>query len=157
GTFLNQMLNALHLITGQICRPGATPLSLTGQANACGGVRDTGALAHALPGGRLVANPAHRAEMERLWKVQPGTISAKIGLIAVRLFQAVEEGKVKGVLVMCTNPAQSLPDAERYRKAMATMSKRGGLLVVADAFEETETVKLADVILPAALWIEKEG
>ena len=57
GVFLNSMLNALHLVTGQIGRPGATPFSLTGQPNACGGVRDTGALSHLLPGGRLVANP----------------------------------------------------------------------------------------------------
>jgi nitrate reductase NapA len=157
GTYLNQMLSGLHLLTGQICRPGATPLSLTGQANACGGVRDTGSLSHALPGGRFVANPKHRAEMEKLWNVPAGRIAPKRGYHAVELFQAVEKGDVKGLLVMCTNPAQSLPSVERYRKAMATMHERGGLLVVAEVFEDSETAKLADVLLPAALWAEKEG
>jgi nitrate reductase NapA len=152
GTALNQMLSGLHLITGQICRPGATPLSLTGQCNACGGARDTGALAHALPGGRVVANPEHRREVEKLWGVPEGTISPNPGLAAVDLFRAMEADKVKAALIMCTNPAQSLPNAARYRKAMEK-----GFLVVAEAFEDSETAKLADVLLPAALWIEKEG
>jgi nitrate reductase NapA len=152
GTFLNNMLNGLHLITGQICRPGATPLSMTGQCNACGGVRDTGSLAHLLPGGRQVAREADRRAMEELWKVPPGTISAKPGYDAVSLFRAMEEGKVKAALTMCTNPAQSLPNAERYRAAM-----RKCFLVVAETFPDSETAKLASVLLPAALWIEKEG
>src|SRR5215813_14522809 len=67
GTFLNNMLNGLHLITGQICRPGATPLSMAGQSNACGGVRDTGSLAHLLPNGRFVAKEEDRRQMEELW------------------------------------------------------------------------------------------
>src|SRR5215472_12109497 len=103
GTFLNNMLNGLHLITGQFGRPGATPFSLTGQANACGGVRDTGALAHALPHGRLVTNPKHREEVETLWGLPPGTLSPKPGYDAVALFRAMEEGKVRAALVMCTN------------------------------------------------------
>merc|ERR1712000_141864 len=72
GVAMGTTMNALHLITGQINKKGATPLSLTGQANACGGVRDTGSLAHLLPHGRLVKNAEHRAEMERLWGVPPG-------------------------------------------------------------------------------------
>lgn len=152
GTAINAMLMALHLITGHVCRPGATPLSLTGQSNACGGVRDTGSLAHALPGGRLVANPKHRAEMEKLWGVPAGTLSDKVGLDAIQQFRAMEAGTLKAVLVMCTNPAQSLPAAHRYRAAMEKT-----FLVVADAFADTETGKLADVLLPAALWVEKEG
>ena len=67
GVFLNNMLNALHLITGQIGRPGATPFSFTGQTNACGGVRDTGSLSHLLPAGHIVANAQHRHEVEQLW------------------------------------------------------------------------------------------
>ncbi len=152
GTFLNNVLNALHLITGQICRPGATPFSLTGQSNACGGVRDTGSLGHTLPHGRVIANPEHRAEMEQLWGVPPGTISTKNGYDAVSLFRAMESGKVKTCLVMCTNPAQSMPSAERYRAAM-----RKCFLVVAEVVQDSETAKLADVLLPAALWVEKEG
>jgi nitrate reductase NapA len=152
GVFLNNTLNSLHLITGHICKKGATPLSLTGQSNACGGVRDTGSLAHLLPHGRLIKKEKHRREMEKLWGVPKGRINAKPGHHAVNLFRAMESGDVSTALIMCTNPAQSLPNAERYRKAMEKC-----FLVVADVFEDTETAKLADVILPAALYIEKMG
>ena len=152
GTFLNNMLSGLHLLTGQICKPGATPLSMTGQGNACGGVRDTGSLAHLLPGGRQVSRAADRREMEELWNVPPGTISPKPGHDAVGLFRAMEEGQVKAVLVMCTNPAQSLPNAGRYHQAMKQC-----FLVVAEAFPNSEMAKLASVLLPAAVWVEKEG
>ena len=143
---------AMHLLTGQIGRPGATPLSLTGQPNAGGGVRDTGTLAHALPNGRFVTDPDDRREMEDLWGVPRGRISSKPGYHAVALFEAMERGDVQCCLVMSTNPAQSLPNAERYRKAMEK-----AFLVVADAFHPTETTQFADVILPAALWAEKGG
>jgi nitrate reductase NapA len=152
GTALNAMMSALHLLTGQFGRPGATPFSVTGQPNACGGVRDTGALSHALPNGRVVANPKHREEMETIWGLPAGTISPKPGLPAVELFQALGDGRVRAALVMCTNPAQSLPNASAQR---ANMQK--GFLVVAEIFPDSETAKLADVLLPAALWIEKEG
>ena len=152
GVFLNTMLNGLHLVTGQIGRPGATPFSLTGQPNACGGVRDTGALAHALPGGRLVANPAHRQEMEQIWGVPAGTISDKPGFDAINLFRAMEDGRVKAALIMCTNPGASLPSAGRYHAAMEKC-----FTVVADVVEDSESQRHAQVVLPAALWIEKEG
>lgn len=152
GTFLNSMINGLHLVTGQIGRPGATPFSLTGQPNACGGVRDTGALSHALPGGRLVANPDHRREMENIWNVPKGTISDKPGFDAVNLFRAMEDGRVKAALIMCTNPGASLPSAARYQAAMEK-----SFIVVSDVVEDSETQRHAQVVLPAALWIEKEG
>ncbi|PYQ46537.1 MAG: nitrate reductase catalytic subunit, partial [Acidobacteria bacterium] len=152
ATFLNNMLNGLHLLTGHIGRPGATPFSLTGQPNACGGVRDTGSLAHLLPNGRQVANEKHRAEMEEIWGVPAGTISPKPGHDAVSLFRAMEDGRVKACLVMCTNPAQSMPSVDRYRAGMEKC-----FLVVAEAFPDSETAQLADVLLPAALWVEKEG
>ncbi|MDA2924128.1 nitrate reductase [Acidobacteria bacterium AH-259-L09] len=152
GTVANRLVMAMHLLTGQIGRPGATPFSLTGQPNAGGGVRDTGALAHALPNGRLVANPRDRREMEELWGLAEGQISAKSGYHTIALFEAMERGDVKCCLVMGTNPAQSLPNAERYRPAMDKT-----FLVVADAFYPTETTQFADVLLPAAMWAEKEG
>jgi len=154
GVWLNNLIMNLSLITGKIGRPGSTPFSLTGQPNACGGVRDGGALAHLLPYGRLVANPQHRAEMEKLWGLPPGKLSPNPGLSAVDLFRALDAGKVKCLYVMCTNPGQSLPNARRYRKAMASPDT---FLVVADAFHPTRTTELADVVLPAALWVEKEG
>lgn len=152
GTASNRLVNAMHLLTGHIGRPGATPFSLTGQPNACGGVRDTGTLAHALPNGRVVANPKHRTEMEDLWKVPRGRISSRVGYHTVALFDAMNRGDVKCCLVMCTNPGQTLPNVEAYRHGMEK-----AFLVVVDAFHPTETTKFADVVLPAALWVEKEG
>ncbi|MCL2177806.1 MAG: nitrate reductase [Proteobacteria bacterium] len=152
GTASNNMLSALHLLTGQICKPGATPLSMTGQPNACGGVRDCGALSHLLPHGRLAANPKHREEVEEIWGLPKGTIAPGPGKHTIAMYRAMETGEIECLLVMCTNPAQSLPAGERYRRAMEK-----GFMVVAETFEDSETAKLADVILPAALWIEKEG
>ncbi|MCP9469463.1 MAG: nitrate reductase [Nitrospira sp.] len=152
GTASNRLVCAMHLLTGQFGRPGATPFSLTGQPNACGGVRDTGSLAHALPNGRVVTNPTHRQEMEDLWNVPRGRLSAKPGLHAVALFDAMARGSVKCCLIMCTNPGQTLPDLNAYRRGMEK-----AFLVVVDAFHPTETTIVADVVLPAALWVEKEG
>ena len=152
ATASNRGVIAMHLLTGHFGRPGATPFSLTGQPNACGGVRDTGALSHALPNGRMVANPKHRDEMEDLWKVPHGRISPKPGYHTMALFQAITRGDVKCCLVMCTNPAHTLPNVMPYRKGMEDT-----FLVVADSFYPTETAKFADVFLPAAMWVEKEG
>ena len=99
GVFANNLIHNLHLLTGQICRPGATPFSLTGQPNACGGVRDTGALSHLLPAGRAIPNPKHRAEMEKLWGLPEGRISPNPGYHTVALFEALGRGDVKCMLV----------------------------------------------------------
>ncbi len=154
GVWANNLVHNLHLLTGKIGLPGSTPLSLTGQPNACGGVRDGGALSHLLPYGRLVTNERHRAEMERLWGVPAGTLAPRPGLHALRLFQALDEGKLKCLYVMCTNPGQSLPNVNRYRRAMR---REGAFVVTSEAYHPTRTSELADVVLPAALWAEKEG
>jgi nitrate reductase NapA len=90
--------------------------------------------------------------MEQIWGVPAGTISPKPGYDTVSLFRAMEEGRVKAALVMCTNPAQSMPAADRYRAAMDKC-----FLVVSEAFADSETAQYADVLLPAATWVEKEG
>lgn len=152
GTASNRLVMAMHLLTGQIGRPGATPFSLTGQPNAGGGIRDTGALAHALPTGRVVANPEHRREMEEIWNVPEGRISPNPGYHTMALFQAMHAGDVDCTLIMSTNPIHSLPNILPYREAMERT-----FVVVADAFHPTETTKYADVVLPAAMWVEKSG
>jgi len=152
GTASNRLVMAMHLLTGQIGRPGATPFSLTGQPNAGGGVRDTGALAHALPNGRAVAKAKDRREMEKLWNVPEGTISSEPGHHALSLFRAMHSGDVNCTLIMATNPMQTLPNLKPYREAMER-----AFVVVADAFHPTETTKYADVVLPAAMWVEKSG
>ncbi len=152
GTFLNNTLHNLHLMTGQICRPGATPFSLTGQGNACGGVRDTGTLSHLLPAGRLIKKPEHRAIVEKLWKVPPGTISPKPGHHAMELFKAMGDGRVGCALIMATNPMQTLPNLKAFREKV-----KDCFICVAEPFSDARTLSIADVVLPSALWIEKEG
>ncbi len=154
GTLKNRALINLCLACGQIGRGGTGPLSLTGQPNAMGG-RETGGLAHLLPGYRRVEDAADRAEMTRLWGLDESAagISPRPGLPATELFEAVGEGRVKAVWVVATNPAVSLPDSGQVREAL----ERAELLVVQDAHHPTETSALADAVLPAAAWPEKQG
>ncbi|MDP6539447.1 MAG: nitrate reductase [Planctomycetota bacterium] len=152
GVWANNLVHNLHLLTGQIGKPGATPFSLTGQPNACGGVRDTGSLCHILPYGRVVKNPAHRAEMEALWGSEEGRIKPAPGLHTVAMFNALGQGDIKAMFVLTTNPAHSMPNLNAHRRAMANAP----FLCVIDAFE-TQTTRLADVVLPAAMWTEKAG
>ncbi len=152
GVWANNLLHNLHLITGQIGRPGATPLSLTGQPNACGGVRDVGALSHLLPGGRVIENPAHRKEMEELWKLEPGTINEKNGRHTIALFEGMASGDVKSVFIHCTNPAHTLPHLNKHTKGLQT-----AFVAMTECFMGAETIKYADVLFPAAFWCETEG
>jgi len=154
GVWANNLVHNLHLLTGQICRPGATSFSLTGQPNACGGVRDTGLLSHLLPYGRLIANEGHRDEMEQFWGVPKGRIQPKPGPTAVDIFRSFNKGEIKAMWVACTNPGQSLPNLAPYRKGMESTDT---FLVVSEAYHPTRTSELADLVLPAALWVEKEG
>jgi len=154
GVWVNNMVHNLHLLTGQINRPGATTFSLTGQPNACGGVRDTGLLSHLLPYGRAVANDKDREEMEKFWGVPAGRIQPKPGPTAVEMFRALGEGKITSMWIACTNPGQSLPNVDAYRKAMESNNT---FLVVSEAYHPTRTSELADLVLPAALWVEKDG
>jgi len=162
GVWTNNMAHQWHLITGNIGKPGATPFSITGQPNACGGVRDTGSLSHILPYGRVVKKEEHRKQMEELWGAKPGTIQPKPGFHTVAMFEALGQGKVKAILILTTNPGHSLPNLHKYRYAMEGKDENGNPLpekpfvVVLDAYP-TRTTELADVVLPAAMWSEKEG
>jgi len=151
GTHKNRALINLCLASGQIGKPGAGPLSLTGQPNAMGG-RETGGLSGLLPGYRQIDSAADRAAVEEHWGV-PGAISPQPGLPAVDLFDALEAGRVKAVWVVATNPVVSMPDASRARAAL----ERAELVVVQDAYHPTETSALAHAVLPAAAWPEKAG
>ena len=156
GVFANNLMHNLHLLTGQIGKPGATPFSLTGQPNACGGVRDTGSLCHILPYGRLVAKEPHRKEIEAIWGCEPGKIQPKPGLNTIELFRALAQDKIACMLVSTTNPGHSLPNLDAYRDAMGKERPNKPFIVVLDIFP-TRTTELADVVLPAAMWGEKEG
>lgn len=156
GVWANNLVHNLHLLTGQIGKPGATPFSLTGQPNACGGVRDTGSLCHILPYGRVVANETHRAEVEKIWGAEAGKIKPAPGLNTIELFRALGKDKIKAMLILTTNPGHSLPNVTPYRDAMGKERPNKPFIVVADAYP-TRTTELADVVLPAAMWSEKEG
>jgi ferredoxin-nitrate reductase len=151
GMWKNNSLINLHLLTGQIGKPGAGPFSLTGQPNAMGG-REAGLLSHQLPGYRTVENPEHRRHVEEYWGRRPGSINSKVGLTAVEMFRALERGQLKAIWIAGTNPAVSLPDLHQVKRGL----QRAQLVVVQDAYHPTETTRIADVILPAAQWGEKE-
>ncbi len=152
GQWVNNLINGLHLITGKLCRPGSTPFSLTGQPSACGSVREVGALCHLLPAHRFVANEQHRQEIAEIWGVPADRIQPRPGKPLMPMFQATVDGDIKGLWVMTTNPGQSLPNVNKYREGMEKC-----FMVVSETYHPTRTSELADVVLPAALWCEKEG
>ena len=151
GTLKNRAIINLHLATGHIGQPGAGPFSLTGQPNAMGG-REVGGLCAGLPGYRAVENAQHRQEIEAAWGVAPGSIRDSPGLPATEMFRALDEGDTKLMWVVATNPAVSMPDLSRTKRALANAE----FLVVQDAYP-TETTRYADLVLPAAQWGEKGG
>ncbi|MBE8999398.1 nitrate reductase [Nostoc sp. LEGE 12447] len=152
GTAKVRTIINLHLMTGQIGKPGAGPFSLTGQPNAMGG-REAGGLAHLLPGYRVVKNPQHRAEVEQFWGLKPGQISPNPGLTAWDMITGLENDAVGLLWIAATNPAVSMPDLERTKKALL----RSPFTIYQDAYYPTETSAYAHVLLPAAQWGEKTG
>ncbi len=152
GVWANNLVINWHLITGKIGVPGSDAFSLTGQPNACGGVREGGGLCHLLPGHHLVVKEAHRKKVAKVWGVPASNIQPKPGKHTIAMFSALTDGNIKGIYVMCTNPAQSLPNAKKYWKGLKEQ-----FVVVAESFIPTMTTEYADVVLPAAFWTEKEG
>lgn len=142
----------LHLMTGQIGKPGCGPFSLTGQPNAMGG-REVGGLCNLLPGYRHVQNAQERAEVEQFWGVPAGRISPDWGRTAWDMITGLESGDVGLLWIVATNPAVSLPDIKRSQAALA----RSPFTVYQDAYYPTETAAYAHVLLPAAQWGEKTG
>jgi ferredoxin-nitrate reductase len=152
GTAKVRSIINLHLMTGQIGKPGAGPFSLTGQPNAMGG-REAGGLAHLLPGYRSVKNPEHRAEVERFWGVPAGRIAPEPGRTAWDMIVGLERGEVGLMWIAATNPLVSMPDLERTKAAMW----RSPLTVYQEAYYPTETSAYAHILLPSTQWSEKTG
>lgn len=150
GTAKVRSLINLHLMSGQIGKPGAGPFSLTGQPNAMGG-REAGGLCHLLPGYRSVKNPQHRAEVEQFWNLPSGRIPAAPGRNAWEMITGLETGAVKFLWIAATNPVVSMPDLERTKAAL----RRSPLTVYQEAYNPTETSAYAHILLPAAQWSEK--
>jgi nitrate reductase (cytochrome) len=159
GTAMNDLIHGVHLLSGHFGRPGDAPTSLTGQPSACGTVREVGTLAHALPGGLVVTEPEHRRLAESIWNLPAGRINAKPGHHTVELWRRFSTPKDQGgdidtIWVQVTNPARSLPNLG----ALFEPSRRipGKFLIVSDVYP-TATVQAADLVLPSAMWIEKNG
>ncbi|WP_170791354.1 molybdopterin-dependent oxidoreductase [Ruegeria lacuscaerulensis] len=146
---VNAILNC-HLATGRIGKPGCGPLSVTGQPNAMGG-REVGGLANMLACHLDIENADHRAAVRDFWSAP--TMPKAPGLKAVDLFRAVGDGRVKALWVIHTNPVVSMPEADAVRDAIAACP----FTVVSDITARTDTARLADVLLPAAAWAEKDG
>ncbi|MEC7119934.1 MAG: molybdopterin-dependent oxidoreductase, partial [Pseudomonadota bacterium] len=146
---VNAIINA-HLATGRIGKVGAGPFSLTGQPNAMGG-REVGGLSNMLAAHLDIANPAHRDLVQTFW--QSPTIITEQGLKAVELFDAVAAGTIKAIWIMATNPIVSLPNADLVKQALADCP----LVIVSEVMADTDCTRVADVLLPAMGWSEKDG
>ncbi|NOZ41426.1 MAG: molybdopterin-dependent oxidoreductase [Planctomycetes bacterium] len=159
GTAINTMVHGLHLLSGHFGRPGDAPTSLTGQPSACGTVREVGTLAHALPGGRLVAKPEHRQQTEAFWNLPEGRVNPKPGYHTVKMWEqfctpADQGGDIDTIWVQVTNPGQTLPNLHKLFNAKQGLKEK--FLIVSDVYP-TATTQLADLILPSAMWVEKNG
>ena len=154
GTWVNNMMYNVHLLVGKISEPGNGPFSLTGQPSACGTAREVGTFAHRLPADRVVMNPKHRALSEQLWKLPAGTIPDWIGLHAVAQSRALKDGSLKFYWTTTTNNMQAGPNING--EIWPGFRNPAAFVVVSDAYP-TVTALAADLILPSAMWTEKEG
>jgi nitrate reductase NapA len=159
GTAINSLVHGLHLLSGHFGTPGNAPTSLTGQPSACGTVREVGTLAHALPGGRVVTNPEHRQQVEELWNLPTGRINSTPGYHAVKMWESFstpseQGGDIHTIWVQATNPGQTLPNTHKLFYPSRKLQDK--FLIVSDVYP-TETTRHADLILPSAMWVEKNG
>jgi nitrate reductase NapA len=154
GTWANNLVYNIHLLTGKISQPGNSPFSLTGQPSACGTAREVGTFAHRLPADMVVTNPEHRKHAEEIWQLPEGTIPDKIGLHAVAQSRALKDGKLKCYWTSTTNNMQAGPNVNG--EILPGWRNPATFVVVSDAYP-TVSAMAADLILPAAMWVEKEG
>ncbi|TCR68513.1 periplasmic nitrate reductase subunit alpha [Bosea sp. BK604] len=154
GVWANQLVYNLHLLTGKISEPGNSPFSLTGQPSACGTAREVGTFAHRLPADMTVVNPEHRKHAEEIWRVPAGIIPEKPGYHAVEQDRMLKDGKLNFYWIQVNNNLQAAPNStgETY----PGYRNPENFIVVSDAYP-TVTAMAADLILPAAMWVEKEG
>ncbi|MCG7627128.1 nitrate reductase catalytic subunit NapA [Epibacterium sp. MM17-32] len=154
GSWANGSVYNIHLLTGKISEPGNSPFSLTGQPSACGTAREVGTFAHRLPADMVVTNPEHRAYAEKIWRLPDGTIPAQPGLHAVAQNRALKDGTLNVYWVQCNNNMQAA--ANINEEGLPGYRNPENFVTVSDAYP-TVTAMTADLILPAAMWVEKEG
>lgn len=145
----NSIINC-HLATGRIGKVGMGPFSFTGQPNAMGG-REVGGLSNQLAAHMEITNPEHHDKVSRFWETN--NLAQQNGAKAVDMFNEIANGKIKAIWIMATNPVVSMPDADKVKAAL----KKCELVVVSDCEQNTDTTELADILLPAAAWGEKDG
>jgi len=154
GVWANQMLYNLHLLTGKISEPGNSPFSLTGQPSACGTAREVGTFAHRLPADMVVTNPEHRRHAEEIWKLPDGLLPALPGYHAVLQDRMLKDGKLNWYWIQVNNNLQAAPNDSQ--ETYPGYRNPENFIVVSDVYP-TVTALAADLILPAAMWVEKEG
>ncbi|WP_373766764.1 nitrate reductase catalytic subunit NapA [Glaesserella sp.] len=154
GVWANHLIYNLHLLTGKIALPGNGPFSLTGQPSACGTAREVGCFPHRLPADMVITNPKHREMAEKIWKLPAGLISDVMGYDTIAQDRALKDGKMNVLWTMCTNNIQAGPNVNQER--LPGWRKEGNFIVVSDPYP-TASALSADLILPTAMWVEKEG
>ncbi|MCQ1059081.1 nitrate reductase catalytic subunit NapA [Photobacterium sp. ZSDE20] len=154
GVWCNNLVYNIHLLTGKISTPGNSPFSLTGQPSACGTAREVGTFSHRLPADMVVNNPEHRKIAEKIWKLPDGTIPGKVGAHAVLQSRMLKDGKINAYWIQVNNNLQAA--ANINEETLPGYRNPDNFIVVSDAYP-TATAQAADLILPAAMWVEKEG
>ena len=154
GVWANNMVYNIHLLLGKIATPGNSPFSLTGQPSACGTAREVGTFSHRLPADMVVTNPEHRKTAETIWKLPEGTIPPKPGYHAVEQNRALKDGRLNAYWVMVNNNIQA--GANLAQEGYPGYRNPDNFVVVSDVYP-TVTAVAADLILPSAMWVEKEG
>lgn len=154
GVWVNNLIYNLHLLTGKISTPGNSPFSLTGQPSACGTAREVGTFAHRLPADMVVTNPEHRAKAEKIWKLPEGTIPSKVGYHAVLQSRMLKDSKLRVYWTQVTNNIQAGPNT--LQETLPGWRNPDTFIIVSDIYP-TVSAQAADLILPSAGWVEKEG
>ncbi|OLQ72803.1 nitrate reductase catalytic subunit [Photobacterium proteolyticum] len=154
GVWANNLVYNIHLLTGKISKPGCGPFSLTGQPSACGTAREVGTFAHRLPADMVVMNPKHREMCETKWNIPAGTIPPKPGYHAVLQDRMLKDRKLNAYWVMCNNNMQAGPNINQER--LPGYRDPANFIVTSDPYP-TVTAMASDLILPTAMWVEKEG
>lgn len=151
GTETVNAINNLALLTGNVGRVGGSPFSITGQCNAMG-TREAG-FSSSLPGYRSFEDEKDREDLATIWDVPVGNIPSRRGLAYPDIITAVLKKKIRALWIIATNPLVSFPNIDVLKQALGTLE----FLVVQDGFHPTPTTELAHLVLPAAIWGEKEG
>jgi len=154
GVWVNGLLYNVHLLMGKISEPGNSPFSLTGQPSACGTAREVGTFAHRLPADLVVMKKTHRDTAEKIWNLPEGTIPGKPGYHAVLQNRMLRDGRLNAYWVQCNNNMQAAPNMNE--ETFPGYRNPENFIVVSEPYP-TVTATAADLILPTAMWAEKEG